>query len=53
MFKYEDVLALKRITGMIVVGCASCRKVLGVLPPEIQAQVGTAFGTDLSESQPT
>jgi hypothetical protein len=31
---HEDVLTLTRISGMIVVGCSSCRKILGVLPPE-------------------
>jgi hypothetical protein len=30
--KHEDVQTLTRVSGMIVVGCASCRKVLGVLP---------------------
>jgi hypothetical protein len=32
---FDDVLTLTRVSGgMIVIGCASCRKVLGVLPPE-------------------
>jgi hypothetical protein len=29
----EDVLTYTRVGGMILVACASCRKILGVLPP--------------------
>jgi endogenous inhibitor of DNA gyrase (YacG/DUF329 family) len=32
--RYEDVLTMTRVSKMIVVACASCRKVLGVLPRE-------------------
>jgi hypothetical protein len=33
IYDYDTVLTLTRVSGMIVVGCASCRKVLGTLPP--------------------
>ncbi len=32
ILSHEDVQTLTRVSGMIVVGCTNCRKVLGVLP---------------------